>query len=834
MEEFGSVTSEGEIKINPNKAATDTPIHEYAHIWTKLLKAKNNSLYMAGIALVKKNEELMDYVRTSRPDLVKEEDIAEEALVTAIGEEGSDFFNTLQQRNALKRFLDKLSEFIRKTFNLKKRVSWSQRSDMTLKEFTNLAAQDLLNGTEISKLTNEDVKKIMSEELILDSINIDSNLLSDKGATLLEKGADNLSSIIMSQGKLPKWVSNLDNNTRSAIEGTISEASRTVKQFNKALKEHIDANNLSKAEVEKLMLDINETLQNKQTSNATATKNFGMSVDLITSITAMRNTIDGLSQVLIDGGYLTKYTSAKVNENLGSYLTRSYEIIREKPKTSSEWLDKLNKNNPEILARAKEFIVEQYKLAKVAKINFVNKGEGRYEVTLENEYNHKSKKVIMSKADIIAILQEGNPNIITDGSLKELEASEGFIELSEEVNPKKYGINMLIKDADVDKEVNRIISKHLGVEGVMGIAGLNKKEIGILKKRKDIPEEIRDLLGEIKDPAANFIETVSKMASLIEYSKFLKRLKEEGTGTLIYDKDNRPPEAVRISKDRNPKWAPLDGMYTTKEFLDALKDYESDGLVNVKGNGRAIDSAINFSLMLNTIVKSSLTKWNIPSNFRNHYGAIMMATRMGYANPLRFAKDVASFFSKTKEQSDKGMIKAYSDFYKGMSSKEKENFDKEEFNTMRRLGLIDDSVGFQTYKNSIKLAMKNSGKITELSNRLNKSEIGKAVKSPREIMDKVYLAPDAAAKMYLFRNMKDEYSKAYPTLNDNQINEKVANIIKDTMPTFSKMSKIAKSLSRNPIFGSFSSFTTETVRNYFNQIRLIQQLSSDYKKATDP
>jgi hypothetical protein len=557
-----------------------------------------------------------------------------------------------------------------------------------------------------------------------------------------------------------------------------------------------------------------------------------MSVDLVTSITAMRKNIDSLSKILLEGGYIKGDLLATISENMGSYITRSYEIHKDKPKSSQEWLNKLNKSAPEVVERAKEFLVEQYRMAKIYSINFVNKGDGKYEVTLENEFGHKSKKTEMSRADLIAVLQEGKPTMITDGTVKELDIDEGSIKLDDDVNPEKYGIAFNIKDSDIDKVINDILSKHLSAEDTFGVAGLNKKDISVLKKRKDIPKEIRDLLGEIKDPAANYIETVSKMASLIEYSKFLQRIKKEGEGTLIWSEEDRPANSEKISAENNPRWAPLDGMYTTKEFKDALQHFERESVLKLEAGG-ALEKISAFGLLVNTLTKASMTKWNIPSNFRNHYGAMMMAARMGYANPISFTKDVIAFLTGGK-QSDKGMVKAYQDFYKGMSFKEKEDFNKEEFNTMRKLGLIDDSVGYQTYKDSLKMAMKNSSSIKNLINKLDKSAPGTIAQTPRKVMDKIYLAPDAAAKMYLFRNMKEDYSKAYPELSEEQINEKVANIIKDTMPTYSRLSKGAKLLSRNPIFGAFSSFTTESVRNYFNQIKLTKQLAEDYKETKNP
>ena len=805
MKDFGTI-KEGVIFLNPKKATSDTAIHEYAHIWTKLLKAKNNILYKTGIDLVKKNEELMDYIASTRPDLTNENDIAEEALVTTIGEDGSDFFQSKQQQNKLKNLLDRIARAIRNFFGIKKSINWREISEMSLKDFTKLASKELLNETPLTTLTKEDVQKIMSEDLILDSITIDSDILTGKGLNKVGEVKEFFKGILTSAGKLPRWVANLDSNTRAAINAIMSKSANDVKLFNNLLKEHIKENKLNTKEINTLLHDINDVFTGEKTVNAIG---LDQNQDLALAIASMRNNIDLMSKELAESGYIEGDLVTTINDNIGMYIRRSYEIHKAKPKSFEKWINKLP---PEVIAKAKNFIVKEFELSKIKDIKFINNGDGTYKVTMINEFGMETPSVTMSRGDLISVLSE-DEKLITDGNVKELNEGEGLIRLNKTVNPEKYGIKFKIKEQDVNKQISDILEKHLSKENSFGAAGLNKKDVSILKKRKDIPKEIRDLLGEIKDPVANYMETVTKMASYLEYSKFLHRLKNEGEGTLIWDKSNRPDKTVRISAENNPRWKPLDGMYTTKEFMDALEHFEREGYLDWKS-----DSAkymYGMVMYLNTLTKTSLTKWNIPSNFRNHYGAIMMAARAGYFNPIDFAK-------------------AYSDFWKGMKPTDVKNFDRKEFEMLKSYGMIDDGVGFQTYKESLNRAMKAAPKIKKAADNFSQTTTGKIINAPRDFMDKAYLAPDAAAKIFLFRKMKTDYAKAYPNLTEEQLNEKVANIVKDIMPTYSKMSKGAKTLSRNPLIGAFASFTTETVRNYSNQAQLAKQEFKDYKETGNP
>ena len=803
IDELGTIR-DGKIIINPKKASTDTPIHEFGHVWTKLLKSKNNILYKAGTKLVSENQELMDFIRTSRPDLKTEEQIIEEALVTAIGEKGEEHFKTEQQKNKLRKVLDKVAKAIKRFFGIKKSINWRDISEMNLKDFTKLASEELLSETPLTSVTEQDVKNIMSEKLILDTITIDSDILTGKGLNTIGKVKEGLKGAFYSAGKLPKWVSNLDSNTRSAVNATMSNAAADVKVFNKLLKEHIKENDLKKKEVGELLEGINDVFIGDRTVNSLG---LDQNEDLALGIAAMRDGIDKLSTTLVNSGYIKGDAIATINENIGMYIRRSYEIHQAKPKGFDEWTNSLP---PEVVAKAKEFIVSEFELARINKFRFINKDNGNYDVVMINEFGMESPSQEMSRDDLIAVLSEEKQKKITDGNVKELEADTGEVTLTDNVDPKKYGIVFEIKEEDVNKQISDILSKHLSKENSFGAAGLNKKDISILKKRKDIPKEIRDLLGEIKDPVANYMETVTKMASYIEYSKFLNRLKQEGEGTVLWSKEDRPDKTVKISAEKNPRWAPIDGMYTTKEFMDALEHFERDGALDWKSESAKY--AYGMVMYLNTLTKTALTKWNIPSNFRNHYGAMMMAARLGYANPVKFAK-------------------SYADYWKGIKSTDSKNFDRAEFDMMKSYGMIDDGVGYQTYKDSLRRAMKTAPALRKAADRFSDSTPGKIANAPRDFMDKVYLAPDAAAKVYVFRSMKKDYAKAYPDLTEDQLNEKVANIVKDTMPTYSKMSKAAKSLSRNPLVGAFASFTTETVRNVVNQVSLIKQEYSEAKET---
>ena len=868
------VVRDGKVVINPNKATSDTPIHEFAHVWVKLLKNKNNQLYKTGMELVKGNEELMDFVSANNPHL-EGDALVEEALVTAIGEDGVDFFDTKAKRNKLQKFLDKVSAAIRKALGIKKNIGYREMSEMSLKDFTKIASEDLLGGVEISTITDTDIDGIMNNDFdILEDIQIDSDIIIPRKQTTAGRIREHIIGATKSQGRLPHLIASLDSNTRAAINGIMSQAGNDVAIFQDILSEYVKERkaiikqdeSLSKEQVkealkketEELLEGINEVLAGTRTINTMGGSETLQ--DLVMATATLRNNIDNLSKELVDGGYIEEGLVATITDRIGMYLRRSYEIHKSNARTVKEWTDDLP---PEVMSKARRFIKDQLPEAFISKVKFRKNPDGTLTVTLTSTHDTESKEVIMSEAEFQDIINQGSAPIaaeidtktITKDTKKKVVATKGEIELDTPVDPRRHNINFNDNNDYVNQVIHQILHKHISKENVFGAAGLNKKDISILKKRKDIPKEIRDLLGEIKDPAANYMETVSKMASYIEYSKFLTSIKEEATGKLIWNEGDKPSNAVKISKENNPRWAPLDGMWTTEEFLNALDHFEQDdSIFNVNTKGARFINA-TFAL-LNTYTKANLTKWNPGSNVRNHIGAYMMSAKLGYTNPYEFAQAYSDFWTGMSKRDSKGKV----------SEKLFKPFDRSEFEEMKRYGMIDDGVGYNTYKDSMERAKKFSRGFAKRSQKFKDSKTGKVLSAPKEFTDKFYLAPDAAAKIFVFRKMKADYSKALKdtiekeekvklqkanketidkaiakngedskyTLSvakkleesfdedlakrvDTKLNEKTANVIKATMPTYSQMSKAAKTLSRSPVIGAFASFTTETVRNTVNQ-----------------
>jgi hypothetical protein len=156
---YGAVY-QGKLYLNPALENFNTPVHEFGHVWMNTAKNARPELYNKGIELVKGSEyeqnvrESKEYQKVVKQmkadgatDVEIDNYIAEEALATAIGDKGESFV-TAAQKKGFKNWLNSLYSFVRKLTGLSK-MTPAQIQDMTLEDFVQGVAVDILSGNEI-------------------------------------------------------------------------------------------------------------------------------------------------------------------------------------------------------------------------------------------------------------------------------------------------------------------------------------------------------------------------------------------------------------------------------------------------------------------------------------------------------------------------------------------------------------------------------------------------------------------------------------------------------------------------------------------------------------
>ncbi len=82
-------TLNNKIYVDIDIANSETPIHEYTHLWASALRAGNEHEWNNVVALMKQQTDLWDSVKSRYPQLSSDDDIADEVLATYSGQRGA-------------------------------------------------------------------------------------------------------------------------------------------------------------------------------------------------------------------------------------------------------------------------------------------------------------------------------------------------------------------------------------------------------------------------------------------------------------------------------------------------------------------------------------------------------------------------------------------------------------------------------------------------------------------------------------------------------------------------------------------------------------------------
>ena len=89
----------GKIYIDPRIATSETPVHEYAHLWATALKSANAKEWQNVVGLMK-GTKVWDEVKALYPELKSEDEIADEVLATYSGRRGAERLREEQRKIA--------------------------------------------------------------------------------------------------------------------------------------------------------------------------------------------------------------------------------------------------------------------------------------------------------------------------------------------------------------------------------------------------------------------------------------------------------------------------------------------------------------------------------------------------------------------------------------------------------------------------------------------------------------------------------------------------------------------------------------------------------------
>jgi head-tail adaptor len=330
--------------------------------------------------------------------------------------------------------------------------------------------------------------------------------------------------------------------------------------------------------------------------------------------------------------------------------------------------------------------------------------------------------------------------------------------------------------------------------GFIAQGKLGSKDLSSLKKRKDLPVELRQLWGEYDDARVNYARSVSKMAFLVANHQFLREVRRVGDHNFLFDRPivrDGVEYKAQIAGDKSKTLEPLNGFYTSPEIKQAFEDALGDP---------QIPDWLRIYMKANGFVKFSKTVLSPMTHVRNVVGNLGFAVANGHWRAISLKGGVQTALTNlgtlTNEQ-----FRRYS-------------------RALTELGVLHESARAGELQDVIKEASKDINTFAD-------NWVVRTLARTKEGITNVYQTEDDIWKVFAFENEYARYRKAYPDWTEKQVKEKAASIVRRTYPTYSLVPRGVKALRRFPLTGAFVSFPAEVIRTAHNTLKLIAEEMSD-------
>lgn len=317
-----------------------------------------------------------------------------------------------------------------------------------------------------------------------------------------------------------------------------------------------------------------------------------------------------------------------------------------------------------------------------------------------------------------------------------------------------------------------------------GYGVLGSIDRSILTGRKDIDQPILELMGQRKDVATVYLDTVTRMNRTIERHKLYSAIKEGGLEDVFW----KAPTEGYYRKVKSMSGQLGEDIYTSKSLAQAL-DEGFDG-AHKPGVFRHA----------NGIVKMNKTVLSVMGQSRNFLANNLYLTANGNS-PL-------------------GVFDAYKSLGSAVLGKGGETDAVKLLADGAKHGLVQTSVDVGTLKSYLgDLSVASAGDNMVL--RAGKRGLGAA--------QGLYEATDAVAKLTAWAAETKKYQAA---LGDSvpleQVKSMTSEIVRNTMQNYDMLSPVVHWFRRSPAIGPFVPFPSEVIRNGKNIVQL------GFKEMSDP
>lgn len=368
------------------------------------------------------------------------------------------------------------------------------------------------------------------------------------------------------------------------------------------------------------------------------------------------------------------------------------------------------------------------------------------------------------------------------------------------------------------------------------------KDVSSLMRRRDIAPEIRALMGEVRDPLARFAKSADWQAQFIARHQMQSRMRGLGLRMGIFSHTPQGVYTVQVGGEDGPTrpWSGFgDDLYTTPEMMEALRS--AQGVMSGTDLGGWFLNTIKF---LGGEAKLNKVALNPDSWMVNLFGNVVGLVSSGDLVSVQGWRNVLRSWYQTRQAgrridflgsaADRAAIEAARELQARLEAAGVLNggFDMQDLmanlnNTVREnlqsTRARDAAVG------AVRGAMVGGevGGIFGGVGRAVGATVGAAagaaaggrriVEVQKRFAEWLISKPDNFAKTVAYLNNFESYMRSGMTAG--QAHARATEIVRDTLPDYSKLPGLARELSRFGVLGSFIGFQMEVYRNVFHNIR---------------
>lgn len=372
-------------------------------------------------------------------------------------------------------------------------------------------------------------------------------------------------------------------------------------------------------------------------------------------------------------------------------------------------------------------------------------------------------------------------------------------------------------------------------EWILGKTTVGGIPVSSFLKRKQIPKEIRDLMGEIRDPLQNIVKSTHRVADIVVAFEAQEAIAELGLEVGLFSKEKTKDKLFKLFEDTDSKLAvkypSLGGLYASKPVVEAMREF-----YGAKGNSHvALKTLFSGLAKATSVGKFSQVILNIQDSFMvNLLGAAMVEFANGRISIMpnlttkaasglatnvwrKFKGDQTRATTKTPtteeleqiaSQTGKQFIENWNQYLNNPVLTE---------TLTSQYGALDENIVVRDLIG----AWVTEEQVQQLANLDKKGFkqlpqwVRLKVFSP---LGNVYSWPDNAMKVNAFFQEALDYANAYPDRSMRDIFRTAGDIARATTPVYSKVPRGLKQLNLVGIIPTYISFIYEMHRNVFNSI----------------